>query len=95
MSWIPSSSFIPSSRGVAKQQFEDIREFFDLLEDRELFYALAHVAGCLKPLCRKLHHRFEGLYHAHPDIPVALMRQLAYWRRLAEGPYEPPASATK
>jgi hypothetical protein len=82
---IPGSSFIPTSRHLTLSRSRHYGEFDKLLGDRALMSAIIHVSGCLNPKCRKANARVQGWLTSNPEIPVAIIGRMEYWRSKVEG----------
>lgn len=89
---IPGSSFIPTSRHLTLRQFKHYGEFDKLLGDRELMSAFIHVSSCLNPLCRKANGRAQRWLTSNPEIPVAIIGRMEFWRSKVEGWSAKPGS---
>lgn len=93
---IPGSSFIPTSRHLTLARFRHYDEFDKLLGDRALMSAFIHVSGCLNPKCRKANGRVQRWLTSSPEIPVAIIGRMEYWRSKVEGwPARPRADGRK
>lgn len=79
------SSFIPTSRHLTNYQFRHYGEFSKLLGDRELMTAFIHVSSCLNPKCRKANGRVRAWLTSNPEIPVAIIGRMEFWRSKVEG----------
>jgi len=82
---IPGSSFIPTSRHLTLSRFRHYGEFDRLLGDRALMSAIIHVSGCLNLRCRKVNGRVYCWLTSNPEIPVAIIGRMEYWRSKVEG----------
>lgn len=85
MRGIPGSSFIPTSRRLTYHRFRHYDEFDKLLGDRQLMSAFIHISGCLNPLCRKANCQLQRWLTSNPEIPVAIIGRMEYWRSKVEG----------
>jgi hypothetical protein len=90
---IPGSSFIPTSRRLTYRQFRHYGEFDKLLGDRELMSAVIHISACMNPLCRKANGKLQRWLTSNPEIPVAIIGRMEYWRSRVEGWPSRPGSA--
>ena len=85
MQGAPGSSFILTSRHLTVWQFQHAGEFSKLLDDREVMSAFIHVSGCMNPKCRYANRRAQRWLTSNPEIPVAIIGHMEYWRSKVEG----------
>jgi len=90
MRCIPGSSFILRSGRLSLFRFRHIGKFDKLLADRQLMSAFIHVGSCLNPACRKANGKAQRWLTSNPEIPVAIIGRMEYWRSKVEGwPVQP------